>query len=496
MRRWIALGLVLAATTGWASRMPPQSLPLGRDCVYESNASGIPVCTVPIELTIGSGLTYDPETGTLSANATGTFSLTTFTTAQAPAAADLDGYHRYRLGSVADHVAFTLPEAASGLAAELQNVDDNKNLTLTPYSYLDVFTIDGTASVNAGYAVSLPKGLYQLRATGTNAWDVWTVAGGPAAEGADAFTAALTPSPASPYTFTDTSVGQERETPFTFGNTGTDAATVTGVSLVTTGQGYTIKAGGTCVSASPIAPLSSCTETVVYAPAGAATHTDTLRVAVSGVGNVDVALSGTGLGGFAYLYEQDFEGATESSMVTATAAGTVDDDHTPALEDAADLLITANAGSGQVIRRCSPIFTGAGTVHGYLRFKASGTSAYQGVLQVRDSGGNMVSQVRWLAGSSNLYLAHGATTSLANAVHTAGTEYHLWLDYTKGTGTDGAAAYYIATTGTKPGSPTRTIANGTATADAAQVCVFAENAATIQSDHWRVSTDVIGSDPE
>ena len=82
---------------------------------------------------------------------------------------------------------------------------------------------------------------------------------------------------------------------------------------------------------------------------------------------------------------------------------------------------------------------------------------------------------------------------------TAGT-YYVWLEYVKGTGSNGICRAYISATTTKPGSPTVQKTNCTNTLDANQISLMSisSSAGTIAIfDHVRAqSTGAIGSNPQ
>lgn len=72
-----------------------------------------------------------------------------------------------------------------------------------------------------------------------------------------------------------------------------------------------------------------------------------------------------------------------------------------------------------------------------------------------------------------IQLAHGSYNALSAGTISANQQYVIWLDYAKGTGSNGIASVYVAAdTGndgieTKPGSAFVSLSSGTSTADAA-----------------------------
>jgi hypothetical protein len=93
-------------------------------------------------------------------------------------------------------------------------------------------------------------------------------------------------------------------------------------------------------------------------------------------------------------------------------------------------------------------------------------------------------------GTQNRWTLYGpgvaAVTSFGDAV--VGTHYWGWMRYKKGTGADAITTLYIATSGTRPGTPTLNHVTGTSTLQANGFNVFEEEW-TSYWDDIRVRTD-------
>ena len=61
---------------------------------------------------------------------------------------------------------------------------------------------------------------------------------------------------------------------------------------------------------------------------------------------------------------------------------------------------------------------------------------------------------------NRLELGHGNVFSMGTTPIALDTTYHIWVEWTKGSGTDGTMKLYVSTTGTKPGAPEAQITAG------------------------------------
>lgn len=97
--------------------------------------------------------------------------------------------------------------------------------------------------------------------------------------------------------------------------------------------------------------------------------------------------------------------------------------------------------------------------------------------------------------TNQMRIRHGATNSSGAGTYAIANTYHIWLEYAKGTGANGVLNCYIATTATKPGSPTFSLTTGTATGDAAKIRLSAPGSVGVWDNIVADGTQVIGSSP-
>lgn len=125
-----------------------------------------------------------------------------------------------------------------------------------------------------------------------------------------------------------------------------------------------------------------------------------------------------------------------------------------------------------------------------LRFPSQtvGTGANDG-LRMWDSSGTLICWVR-LEGFTTTYGArvyHGAINQTSNLGFTTDTTYYIWVDYYQGTGSDGVARLFYNTTDTKPGSPSVSVTNGTATTQASAIGFITDGSPVYIIDEVTVS---------
>ena len=65
---------------------------------------------------------------------------------------------------------------------------------------------------------------------------------------------------------------------------------------------------------------------------------------------------------------------------------------------------------------------------------------------------------------SRLHIAHGSASAIGTTALSMNTTYHVWADWTKGTGTNGTMKVFVSTTGTKPAVADASITTGTGAA--------------------------------
>lgn len=191
-----------------------------------------------------------------------------------------------------------------------------------------------------------------------------------------------------------------------------------------------------------------------------------------------------------YLLEEDFEGS--GTGAGWTDAGTVDWDYTVGPLVGTESMRVNVTGAGADTRND---FTAQDDCWVYFRFKPASWGDFNRICYLQTSGFADVFAIgNDNAGAWRVY--HGSIFVAAGA-WSAGTEYHVWGHYVKGTGANGVAELYISTDGTRPGSPTVSLSNGDATGQASKIRFGPSDTATMdgQWDKLRVDDASIGSNP-
>lgn len=188
-----------------------------------------------------------------------------------------------------------------------------------------------------------------------------------------------------------------------------------------------------------------------------------------------------------YLVSEDFEGTGVPSGWTDTGSNNWDYSTSPApLVGSQSLQNSAD---------CYVDFTGQSAVWVYFTYYCPSTiAATNPWVSLQTSGGVDVAYLRSL-NSGDLRGLAVTTLQTASAVETINQQYHIWLHYVKGTGANAVFQMYIATTDTRPGSPSVNISTGDATSDVARFRLFKRNVNSTIFDKIRISTSEIGSSP-
>lgn len=193
-----------------------------------------------------------------------------------------------------------------------------------------------------------------------------------------------------------------------------------------------------------------------------------------------------------YLVNQNFETATTGYDNGETWNETGTQNHA----DTSSPLVGSQSWSSSTIAAESwTSFTGQSTVYVYATGKFAVLDNVVEVFEVRDSTGTYVTRVRLLNDGSMRIVNFATSATSAAGLVTAGTQFHMWIHYTKGTGADSTSDIYISSTSTKPGSPSASITGAGSTTDAARVAVMSWNGGKYQWDKVLVDDVVIGSNP-
>lgn len=131
----------------------------------------------------------------------------------------------------------------------------------------------------------------------------------------------------------------------------------------------------------------------------------------------------------------------------------------------------------------------------YVRFVTTSQTANDSIIVIRDGSGVLASAQLRATNLIRVQCAAGAQSSGTTACADS-TEYHAWLEYTAGSGANAVVNFYLSTTSTKPGSPTLSITNGSATANATNARIAAGSTTVVVFDNFVMDgTQAIGSAP-
>lgn len=222
---------------------------------------------------------------------------------------------------------------------------------------------------------------------------------------------------------------------------------------------------------------------------------------VIAAGNPMILLSGSPPSAVSYDFTETFEGSQTDSQTetgydntgwtSSTASNTPRDTTSPS--PLAGTYSWRSATSGILSRT----ITTTGEFHWYCIINLQTATANELMFELREAGAANVGAVR-LRATDTVRIEHPSGTTVSsnasNGTLAANTTYHLWIDWAKGTGSNGTMALYIATTATKPGSPTLSMTNGTSTADATTWRFIGPTAGVIDNIVFDYNT-TIGSNP-
>src|SRR5438477_4765801 len=115
-----------------------------------------------------------------------------------------------------------------------------------------------------------------------------------------------------------------------------------------------------------------------------------------------------------------------------------------------------NCLGGQYLERTS---RNADSFYMYFRARWNTWSDYNNVIYWDDSSFGFVADL--YAADNFFQIAHGSVFASGRTILTENTTYHIWLEWTKGTGVDGTMKLFLSTDGNKPLLPEASIITGT-----------------------------------
>ena len=94
----------------------------------------------------------------------------------------------------------------------------------------------------------------------------------------------------------------------------------------------------------------------------------------------------------------------------------------------------------------------------------------------------------------NCTMSHGTASATSSTAFVTGTTYDVWIEWTKGTGSNGTLKLFIATNGVKPATAAASVINGTGGATS-RFTLGPESSGNVIFDRILVSDVPIGSSP-
>ncbi|HXI51970.1 MAG TPA: hypothetical protein VNH84_10710, partial [Candidatus Saccharimonadales bacterium] len=201
-----------------------------------------------------------------------------------------------------------------------------------------------------------------------------------------------------------------------------------------------------------------------------------------------LAVAAAGSARAAILFSEDFEGLGYENTGWIEAVGSPDPDYTAVPLHGAQSL---RCNGVQIARRP---FAYSTAFYMYFRVRWNSWDPFNNVIDWEDPGTATTASI--FADASKLQITHGGHSQLGTTTILENTTYHIWLEWTKGTGSDGTFAMYISTDGVKPGSPEANVTNGNGNAvDRMFVGPFSDGEDVI-FDEILVSDAPIGDSPD
>lgn len=203
--------------------------------------------------------------------------------------------------------------------------------------------------------------------------------------------------------------------------------------------------------------------------------------------------------GVSYLFEESFNNSGYDNTWTEAGTGTIDEDYSTSglgLEGAECLRLAASA---QTPRVTSENWTAQADLWFYIQLRpASLPSATMMLLTIQATTTECL-RIRLDPAGTLKVRAGGGTENTTVGAMSAGTTYHIWCRYTKGTGSNAFGSVAFSTDGVRPtsGNQYRETTNGTATSDSNNVRFGVTSSGTFDLiyDKVRVSDSTIGDNP-
>ncbi|HXI51076.1 MAG TPA: hypothetical protein VNH84_06215 [Candidatus Saccharimonadales bacterium] len=189
----------------------------------------------------------------------------------------------------------------------------------------------------------------------------------------------------------------------------------------------------------------------------------------------------------ALLFQERFEGPGYENSGWVEIGLPDPDYNAPALEGTNSLHLAGV----ELVRRS---FSYSDNFHLYFRVLWNRWDAYNNVIDWEDATTATTASI--YADNDKLLLLHGRASALGRTSILENTVYHLWLDWTRGSGVDGTMQLFLSTDGFKPAEPEAVLTNGTGTAVDRMYVGPASPGADVVFDSFLVSDGPMGDTPD
>lgn len=195
-----------------------------------------------------------------------------------------------------------------------------------------------------------------------------------------------------------------------------------------------------------------------------------------------------------YLINQNFEGTGyDNNSETWTENAAPDEDYATA---PAPLIGSQSWMSAAVGGEAYSNFAANDNVYAYAVFNISTLQNAIDIFQIRNSSDLGLTKLRINADGSVRMVHHASGPTSSAGVISAGTTFHVWMDYHKGTGADSTAELFVSATSTKPGSATLSVTGEGNTTQASRIAIMGWSGGNHIVDKVRVDDVAIGSAPQ
>jgi glucose/arabinose dehydrogenase len=153
-----------------------------------------------------------------------------------------------------------------------------------------------------------------------------------------------------------------------------------------------------------------------------------------------------------YLFSEGFEGAGYENSGWSEA-GTPNEDYTTSVLHGAQSL---NCVGAQYLWRT---FRYADSFNLYFRIRWNAWADYSNIIAWDDIGWSTVGGI-W-ADDNRISIVHGSAYAVGTTSIAVNTTYHVWVEWTRGSGNNGTMKLYVSGDGIKPGTPEASVTTGT-----------------------------------